>query len=400
MAISWLKVLLLVLVFVGIIVWSVFRRPGLFVFRGPRKRHILTRIICGTLGAGILVALTVGTLHAVNKTYDPSAFPAVTAHVPTLPPPDITRVHSCKSARLLVQLVLLYTGGGNQVLGVGEMQMRWVEGQICRGETRLTFGQMDHELTAEIWGVSADSQPKKVRVEGTLTNKVLLDQHYASLGIGGFTETGLTRLYQNMPSSGSSVVNMNMHSLWHPHGDNLEGVVVVTLLADDDPLKEVSGEELIAMHEDEMSQIRSAHHMGRSMENRFSMPALGLAAVAYFGLAAISLLAATILLTQLFTRRTLAFAGVMAVVLLYAAAMDRVVLGMNVAHLSDQTAPPAVRIAACRQTVMSFFYGDTALRAIQAVAADPSAPSALQQCAKQETQTIEEYMQSGDGNRS
>ena len=402
MAISGVVVLLLVLVVVGI-VWSLFRRPGLFVIRGPRKRSIVTRVICGTLGAGILIVLTVGTLHAVNKTYEPSTFPPVTAHVPTLPPPTPAETPGAgnprfKNARLLIQLVLLDPVSTNQVVRVGEMDMRWVEGQpSCRRETRLTVGKTDFELVADISQVNVDARAKgKVSPFGILTLRGTDDHGPMSSSRAGVFSTGLIDFFGIRSQRNPSSVNTNFISLQPVRGDNLWAIAVITVLADDDPLKEVPGQQLMAMQGDEM-RLKVEVNAANSILLHSSVPALGLAAVSNFGFAAVSLLAATILLTQLFTRRTMAFAGVMAVVLLYAAAMDRVVLGMNVAHLNDPTASPVMRITACRQTAMSFFYGKTALREIQAVAADASAPSALQACAKQTTQTMEDQARSDEG---
>ena len=365
------------------------RRPGMFVFRGPRKRHIITRIICGALGVGILIALTVGTLHAVNKTYAPSAFPAVTAHVPTLPPP--TQPGSMKKRRVLVQLLVLDTSNFlPQVRQVKEMQMDWLEGQETRGEIITAEGPTSAKLEIRIMNI----YPYREVTEGGVKLPMVDVTFSVDRRKGGVMRMGTNGWYWKEPvdlgemEDLSEDFNSDPLTLLAPSSPRLYGLAIMRLLADDDRLREISADDLLGKHKLNEPENDFGKKSQRELKHQHSMPAMGLAGVAHIGLATISLLAATILLTQLFTRRTLVFAAVMAVVILYAAAMDRAVLSMNVTHLNDQAAPLAVRTAACRQTAMSFFYGKTALREIQAVASDPSAPPALKKCADQTARVL------------
>ncbi len=139
---AWIKlfvVVLILLAVVGLAWWLVRLGRGGLACRGPRKRHVITRIICGSLGAGILVVLTVGTLVGVSRRYDASAFPPVTAHVPSLPVPKLTTAPATdnvtKSVRLLVQLVILDRHADNQVMRVGETQMWWNLGRQALGRS-------------------------------------------------------------------------------------------------------------------------------------------------------------------------------------------------------------------------------------------------------------------------
>ena len=383
-AIRLISILLALLVVAGLAWWLVRLGRGGLACRGPRKRHVITRIICGSLGAGILVVLTVGTLVGVSRRYDAWAFPAVTAHVPALPPPKLTTAPGSDevtgSVRLLVQLVVLDTDAGGQVVRVGETQMRWNPGRTSTAQVALAAGQTDLELTLKVSSVvlhgASDKGPEIYSQ---------LSFHSSSPGQwgSGSTSNYLSGLYDLDVVSGlGDNVNTSLISLLPPSSDRLRAVAILTVLSDNDPLKEVSVAQLMAMHQGELSRALAEHGGREPYRVQNPMPALGLALAAHVGLASLSLLVAAILLTQLFRRRTYAFAGVLAVVILYAAAMDRGVLGMNVSHLTDASAPSVVRTTACRQTAMSFFYGKTALREIEAVASDRTATAALSQCAR------------------
>ncbi len=239
------------------------------------------------------------------------------------------------------------------------------------------------ELAVNISSISLRQKPEEDF--GIMSNIVLKawDGGYSRRTNGsGDLKSGLQDIY--LPCVSDADVNRSFISLLPPPGADLMAVWILMPLAYDDPLKEVSASQLMAMHQSEMSRVLAQDKSFRSYcaETKNPKPAFGLAGAAHFGVASFSLLLAAILLTQLFRRRTYAFAGVLAIVILYAAAMDRVVLGMNVSHLKDSSAPLVVRTTACRQTAMSFFYGKTALCEIQAVASDKTAPAGLSQCAQ------------------
>jgi hypothetical protein len=99
------------------------------------------------------------------------------------------------------------------------------------------------------------------------------------------------------------------------------------------------------------------------------------------GVASLLLLVAAALLAQLFARHSVAFAGVLACVILYAAALDRAVLGTHLGHLADPSAPIATRMTACAGTTCTFFYRKTAQAALHRLEGDDSAPGVLREAA-------------------
>ena len=88
-------------------------------------------------------------------------------------------------------------------------------------------------------------------------------------------------------------------------------------------------------------------------------------------------MAAAVLLAQIFKRRGLAFAGVLTLVILFVAALDYSVLDTHLEHMNDTDASLTTRTTACWQASGSFFYSNTALLEIEAVAENDGAPKVL-----------------------
>ena len=97
----------------------------------------------------------------------------------------------------------------------------------------------------------------------------------------------------------------------------------------------------------------------------------------------LTLLIAVALLTQVFTRRGVAFALILAGTILYVAALDRAVLATHLSRLDNASAPVAERKIACAEATGTFFYGKTAIERFDAVVKDPGAPMALRELAAQ-----------------
>jgi hypothetical protein len=93
------------------------------------------------------------------------------------------------------------------------------------------------------------------------------------------------------------------------------------------------------------------------------------------------LLAAAILLAQLASRRSLGFVKAAACLLLYVGALDRLALRIHESRLKDAAAPVEQRLVACAHLPATTFFRKTALRDLEATAADPSTPYALRDLA-------------------
>ncbi len=382
--------------------------------RRPRPRHIVVRVVCGILGAAILGAIAVGTWREVQRCY-PAEEPAepLTVRVPTLPPPGptgtlkINERAEIEKARLLFTFVVAeFEAGELRPVAVGQQEVRWPEDRNRDFRKELQVGGSSAFFRFHFDSLRWSTSPR----EGT---------HQAVVWCRGQRELGsVTR-----PHGGSSMNSMGgdfeLNQPWHifnpivsfflwekpplsiASGPGSGPAALLQLawgvcVAEGDPLKEAEATEFLRQHEAEVSEARrDALRGGVGPNLRLGMrnaderaPALGLALAAHIGISSLLLFVAALLLTQVFTRRSLAFVGVLAAVVLYVAALDRIALGTHLAHLRDAKAPLAARITACWHATDSFFYRKTALASVRAVADDPQAPSALRDVATEAAQVL------------
>jgi hypothetical protein len=162
--------------------------------------------------------------------------------------------------------------------------------------------------------------------------------------------------------------------------------------AEDDPLKEVSLGEFAETYGDLLGgSAQWEEPLGRgpfaSGDHTGEKPRyldLGL----HMGVSVLLLGAAAALLAQVAKRRGLAFAAVMAAMVLYAAVADRLVLAAHAGRLADDAAPVAERMVACSQAGRTFFYRRTAIAKLESVAADSSAPGPLRRQARRHAREL------------
>jgi hypothetical protein len=165
---------------------------------------------------------------------------------------------------------------------------------------------------------------------------------------------------------------------------DLQAFAFVAVVADDDPLKAVPLDEFLQSRQPELAGLlrdSSRHSKNSRHDYSDNVPARGFALAGHIGASSLLLFVAAILFAQLFTRRNLAFAGVLAGVVLYVAALERIALGVHLSKLADPQAPISSRLTACREAPGTFFHRGTARRELQSVAADTKAPPALRAAA-------------------
>jgi hypothetical protein len=101
-----------------------------------------------------------------------------------------------------------------------------------------------------------------------------------------------------------------------------------------------------------------------------------------------SLMIATILLSQCFARRGLAFAGMLALCILYAAALDRAVLATHVSKLADKNLSIVTRTLAAESLSGTFFYRNSAIKALDRAANDETNPESLRMLMRRALQKL------------
>ena len=379
------------------IMWTA---PG----RRPRKRHIVTRIICGVLGVLILGAIGIGTWQEVRHIYEPAEdFEARTVSVPTMPAPPLPEPaegrwwHKVERARLLLHFVTVDASSGRfRPVHVDEHEVRWPEDGAQEYGTRFELYGMKLD-----YGVSLDKiQAVRMDQGEPLALELYFHHRFAYAGAhGSGTSTGSRVIRETVghwldigygwrPANGPL-------SVAPPARPDLQVFCVVTLVAADDPLRQVAATEFVRDREAAMLEAMSGSGGGGRVARvgRFdrAVPARGVALGEHIGTSSLLLLAATVLLTQLFKRRSLAFAGVLACMVLYVAVLDRAALGAHLSRLRDEEATIATRLTACAQARHTFFYRETTREALEGVAEAEDTPPLLREAA---VKTAAELMES------
>ncbi|MCX7806602.1 MAG: hypothetical protein N3A38_15670 [Planctomycetota bacterium] len=352
--------------------------------RAPRPRHIAARIVCGILGIGVLVALGVGTLmeardglYSVLESAD-----HIKVRVPAQQPPeppeglDSGEAAPLNRARVLMHAVFIK---GEYPIHAEEIDIRLPEdaGRIFSKEGRL--GSAHYEFTLAPRGVRAwKSEDGSVRLDG----EVQVSSEFRS---ALYSSSRVVRVLSfGRPYVLSEFKPADPHPLSVTRSP-LTGTVVVLyarLVRRDDPLKEVP----LGQYTREVGGFESLGW--RKSEERFAggaahpdaPPILAFAESAGFSF--LFLLAAAVLLAQMFARRGLAFAGTLALCLLYAAALDRMALCIHMDRLADGNRPATVRALAAESLPCTFFYRKTAWNAAKGTAENQSAPEPLRKVAR------------------
>ncbi len=370
--------------------------PGLS--RRPRPRHWIARLICGSLGGALLIALGVGTMLDVRACYVLAAgAPSVTVRVPTKPAPmpdlpgdAFSRRPVTEKTRFIVDMVAIDVSNGSQrPLVAKEFDVEWPRdtGRVLEFEGEAGDMHFTARVTpTQVWlsRPTADTQPTwGFRWDEEVVQEWMrYPVRKAVTRCGGAVES--ETLILNEPSQ-RAMPPLNPFSI----ANCARGIPMiecfVTPAAPDDPLTEVPASDLIASR---VAETRMAGLGSNALGAAFpwsalqpNVPAGGALLAGHIGLASLTLIAAAILLAQVFTHRGLALTALLAGTILYVAALDRVMLTTHLSHLENKAAPAAERQVACAEATSTFFFGKTAAERIDRVAKAPSTPKELKELA-------------------
>ncbi len=368
------------------VLWLVFRRRTgrISRSRAPRPWHPAVRIVCGVLGIGLLIALSVGTWREVRGGYD-SITPKepLILHLPAKPTPklptlkassDGVRTAEIKNGRLLLHLV--FFRGAHPVYACeqdvvipqqGPIQIRQ---DVTLGKERYTFAGRINKLM--VCAEGDESKTVSLLADWNCTVNACFDDFNATEdrwfdGRGGTGLNGLVDLNHNETfSSGCTrLLPQNHWSLLHGSSPTTLFRIEsrARLVEHDDPLKPATLTEVA-------DSVGTADHDGiriSSQRNTVVNPDMPpvLRLINALGVSSIILLFAAIMLAQIFVRRGLAFAGMLALCLGYAAALDRMAVEFHARKLADKQQPMEDRVMAAEALSGTYFYKDTARRAAE-----------------------------------
>lgn len=360
--------LFLIAVALGLAVYFLKGRSGGSPGRRPGFRHWITRVICGVIGAAILVTILVATLRADRPSVEPVS--PISLRVPTLPEPEAPkRKEDFKGGRFLVQMVVMQGGGFPGVpIASQSYDVRWPQDREGTYSLALQHGSRQILLKQHFTEIQLD-RGNRPTLLGSMDFQVQAENSSRSRS-GGITYPGMLPVEGHRHSRGLFALGKEVE-------EELFALYDITWIRNEDPLRPASLEEWVARRskaawdgERELGRFSPEFESDQDSPAAFLTQSLE---VTFF-----PLLAAAILLAQLFRHRPLGFVKVAAGIILYVGALDRISLQRNQSTARDSSAPLEVRMIACSRLQNSAFFRLTAIEDLRALAADASVPKPLQ----------------------
>jgi hypothetical protein len=357
--------------------------------RAPRPWHPAVRIVCGVLGIGLLIALGVGTWREVRGVYgyDTSRLtPQSDLHLPAKPPPALpaptqplvpgpggtASSYPLREARVLYHLILRQ---GAYPIHAEELDVRFPEDAGKELVRKFEYAGVEYHATMMLTSIMAhcsENSPFRLSAEGSFNidafgggiswsdTKGVLAPSIDIVNPYHHSEKAYATEICTRDKVGPGIENSTKKpwSLVSSVSDP-NVVLQVRLINRDDPLKPATLVEVAG------SDWRSDRGVssGSSLATVNRPPALRL--MEALGVSSIILIFAAVLLAQIFVRRGLAFAGMLALCMGYAAVLDRLAVGIHSGKLADPQQPMEIRIMAAEALHSSYFYKETASRAAE-----------------------------------
>ncbi len=324
---------------------------------------------------------------------------------PALPPPPLPAItgrlpQGLNTARLLVT-VTVFDGqvSSPKPLGVVQTQLTWPTQKTCSLPLDFLDYHCNYRLEVpnvqigEPTPLSEWAESRGFHVSRGPQIQVVCMQDlivagsdpylYVVATTGGPAATGRQVFLRATGRLETRDMRGNPLSLTHPAPQHYFVTSVFTVLRPDDPLRNVHLLDFLpplSVHSRYTKEQYShpyqlylpeylyedvpgtAAHLGY----RYLAPG-GLGLLRHLGLTSLLLIAAAVLLAQVFRRRDLAMAGLLLAMVLFVAGWDRGTLAYDLARLNDPAAPLSVRLAGCCRADQTFFYGRTARNAVRYV---------------------------------
>jgi hypothetical protein len=384
MIVRWLGLAVLaVVVAAAVTLWRRAARNPLFLPAGKRKTGPLQRwrIACGILGAALVVAVAIGTWQTVRASYTLSpALSDVTLRVPTRSlglasaPPGTT----LKDVRLLATLVVLDARAAEvRPVYVKQFDLQWPQVRYATETFRL--GELSAVYTVSVQEVEHQSG------HGAAGLVLRGQQHIEwsrTWDTWGYTKEFGRRdegpVYALPAAMFAEFARKSPLSVTPPTVAEYSCALWIVPVAQDDTLEALSLEQFVQLHEADLKGTGlyglAPHATWRA---DWGTPAGGAKLAERLGWTVWVLLAAAGLLAMLFRRTDLALAGMLLVMVLYVAGLDRTVLAYDLSRVEDSAAPLDVRLVAASRVPATFFYERTAALRVAQLSVRRETPAEL-----------------------
>ncbi len=316
-----------------------------------KHRRPVVRKICGVLAVALLAAILFGTYRTARGADALINQPTPTLWVPTKPlgKLELDEKGIPKNAKILFDLVLIRDGIPPRY----HIESFVLEGPQHSRAIRKKLNEMGSEVDLDLLvsgvKVSASTDPRlmgmfDLKIRGPLNSMSQLNhQLYFGSRYAAMIRFGL----QNPPLSITRGNYIGGMQVWY----------ACRLAALDDPLKQESVRKVL----DESNSLgMKVSTLPSARADRSGTVSPGLLLMEQIGLSSLVLFAAVILGSQLFRYRSLGLAAMMLLVVLYVAALDRMVVSIHASHLQDVKASMEERLLAKQLITDSFFYRKTA----------------------------------------
>jgi hypothetical protein len=346
----------------------------------PRPRPLAVRIICGLIGLGLLAGMGIGTWRDFHESYQVNEHQqSLTVQVPARPLPVLPKSFvDYKDGRALIHFVFVDDTVEPAVpVYVKAFAVDWPRDKDKQFADKFTAGTLKVKYSFCLNLVrlqpSGDNSSSLLTMGG-------VDLGWGRNGISAAASGNLHAAYCSggyLINLGYGVMDKSPFSLVRYSPQRLQVLVFVNPLAGDDPLRAINLGAFAALYKNKMTKA--------VQYQRYPVyyPKYIFVALAwYLGASAVVLLAATGFLAQVFVRRQLAFAGVMAGILFFVAGLDRMMLKAHFARLNDAKASVRSRLLGCRQMQNTFFYRHTAAKELATILDDGHTPQAVSDMAR------------------
>lgn len=389
--------LLAILMAVAAWAWRWASRNAFFLPLGRRGKGIgKLRIACGVLGALILVAMSLATWQTIRRTYaDAHVQVNPLVHVPALPPPPLPTASETlpvvlDKARLLVTVTVLDASSADSTpVSVAQKELDWPAqktaafsleflGIRCDYTIDVMKLRMGEETLENPHSPSLSRDASSSEQGKPVESQLMIDRHALASWNG---PDGMSDSYgSNDPAPAGKLILMpgpgmvdrpirRSNPLSLAFLQNRYCVIgsVFTYIRADDPLRSVPLRE-VRPPLSKRSQLWQGMWNSRDPSDLrvgedAELGAIGL--LNHLRMSALLLIAAVVLLAQLFKRRDLAMVGLLLATVLFVVAWDRAMLAYDISWMNDRSVPLSVRWVACERVAQTFFYGHTASGALR-----------------------------------
>lgn len=353
-----------------------------------QERHPVVRILCAVLAGAILLAMAINSWREAVASYRSDTISVKNpSHPRVVPDAALTQVPGVEkelpSARFLLHVFIgTWSPGGFLARYHREWDVRWPDQQNDHAVSWQGDGiQVDYHVTIErvvrmATGQSPepkrseDQQSRQLAVRGRIGLSARGDITMGSWSTntttpGVISESGMMQYFNSRGGGHTSPLSIGTAS--YPA---YALFAVVTPLTDDDVLIDQPAGEFLAPYQARLRADREAG--GRTFRQPSAFQSGGFALLGHLGLASLSLVLVVVLACQCFRARVIAAAVVVVVVVISVAAIERLMVAVHLDRAADAQAPIDQRLLTGARAGESFFYRPTALRRVQALAADPT----------------------------